>query len=216
MMVTCNGVSTNPQLLSDIAKPDNNEAAWRTFLARYQPLIQKWCLSKRLNQDQAEEVSARVLAKLVTAMRTKFTYDPKRRFRAWLLTLVNNEIVNVYRENHRQPGAGSGDPAVHWRLDQVPAPADAEGLVNELDTALERDLYLSKQVTELVQARVQETTWMAFWQTGIAGEPAGEVAQRLGMTVAAVYMAKSRVSRLLQEEGAKVRDQGSLQEEGAA
>ena len=38
-----NGVTTNPQLLHDVADPANNEAAWKTFLERYQPLIRGWC-----------------------------------------------------------------------------------------------------------------------------------------------------------------------------
>jgi RNA polymerase sigma-70 factor (ECF subfamily) len=205
-MANGNGVSTNPQLLREVADPANNEAAWQTFLQRYQPLIHNWCCRSRLSQEHSEEVTARVLAKLVKAMRTKFIYDPARRFRGWLRVVVENEVITFWRERGRHPGDwGSGDPAVHRELDQVEAPRACGGLVQELDEALERDLWLAQQVTERVRARVQASTWKAFWLTAMMNEPARDVARRLRMTVAAVYMARHRVGRLLHEEGARLR-----------
>ncbi len=89
-------------------------------------------------------------------------------------------------------------------LEQVAAVGE---LVDELDETLDRDLRLAQQVTARVRARVQEQTWRAFWWTAIAKQPAADVARRLKMTVAAVYMAKKRVGRMLHEEGAKLYDQ---------
>ena len=208
-MLNDNGVVTSPTLLQELANPDNNEAAWRTFLVRYQPLIYRWCCRWGLAPDQAEEITAAVLAKLVTALRTTFVYDPAHRFRGWLRAVVDNEVRSFWRGVGRRPGdRGSGDPAVHRRLDQVEAPGDVGGLVQELDEALARDLQLAQEVTARVRARVKEQTWQAFWHTAIAREPASDVAGRLGMTVAAVYMAKKRVSQLLHEEGVRVRGRG--------
>jgi RNA polymerase sigma-70 factor (ECF subfamily) len=205
-MANGNGFSTNPRLLREVADPETNQAAWQTFLEHYQPLIHDWCRRARLSQDQSEEVTARVLAKLVTAMRTKFIYDPARRFRGWLRTVVENEVTTFWRERVRHPGDwGSGNPVVHRELDQVESPGILSSLAQELDEALECDLRLAQQVTERVRARVQDSTWKAFWLTAMAKESAGDVARRLGMTVAAVYMAKSRVSRLLREEGTRLR-----------
>ena len=44
-----------------------------------------------------------------------------------------------------------------------------------------------------MRGEFQESTWQAFWQTAVEGKRAREVAAGLGMTIAAVYMAKSRV-----------------------
>jgi RNA polymerase sigma-70 factor, ECF subfamily len=209
------GVTTNPQLLREVADPENNEAAWRTFLERYQPLIHGWCCRSRLSPDQSEEVTGRVLAKLVTAMRTKYTHDPACRFRGWLRTVVQNEVITFWREQVRRPGdRASGDPAVYRELERVETPAALDELAAELDEALERDLRLSRRVTERVRARVQENTWRAFWLTTMTKQPAADVARRLGMTVAAVYMAKSRVGRLLQEEGMRLCGPDAKPEEG--
>ena len=46
----------------------------------------------------------------------------------------------------------------------------------------------------------EETTWKACWECVVAGKPAAAVARDLGLTVAAVYAAKSRVLRRLREE----------------
>src|ERR1700736_1485235 len=103
IMADVTGGTTNPQLLREVADPENNEAAWRTFLERYQPLIHAWCCRSRLRPDQSEEVTGRVLAKLVTAMRTKYTHDPACRFRGWLRTVVQNEVNTFWREQVRRP-----------------------------------------------------------------------------------------------------------------
>jgi RNA polymerase sigma-70 factor (ECF subfamily) len=47
--------------------------------------------------------------------------------------------------------------------------------------------------TEQVRHQVQEATWQAFWRTAIEGKSGKQVAHALGMTAAAVYLAKSRV-----------------------
>jgi RNA polymerase sigma-70 factor (ECF subfamily) len=46
---------------------------------------------------------------------------------------------------------------------------------------------------ECVRPAVSAATWQAFWQTAVEGRGGAEVAAELGMTVAAVYLAKSRV-----------------------
>ena len=46
---------------------------------------------------------------------------------------------------------------------------------------------------ERVKACVQPATWEAFWQTAVEGVRPKDVAERLGLTVANVYLARSRV-----------------------
>ena len=79
-MTDGNAVLTSPTLLHDLEDSDQREAAWQTFLKHYQPLIYRWSGHTGLNHDDAEEVTARVLCKLVTALRD-FVYDPAHRFR---------------------------------------------------------------------------------------------------------------------------------------
>jgi RNA polymerase sigma-70 factor (ECF subfamily) len=59
---------------------------------------------------------------------------------------------------------------------------------------------LWRRAVELLRTEFEEHTWQAFWQVAIDGRTLAEVAERLGMSVAAVYQAKSRVLRRLRQE----------------
>ncbi len=51
-----------------------------------------------------------------------------------------------------------------------------------------------------MQAEFQPVTWKACWEFVVCGRSADEVARLLGISVNAVYLAKSRVIRRLREE----------------
>jgi RNA polymerase sigma-70 factor (ECF subfamily) len=204
-MATDEGPATSSTLLRQLWGRSPNEEAWRTFLERYGPLIYRWCRRSGLQHADAEEVSAAVSADLARAMRD-FAYDPCRRFRGWLRTVVRNAVRDLLRRRQRHPGdRGSGDSEVRQALEQVAVPDLDEGLVEDLDEALGRDWQLAQQAVANVRQRVhQPHTWEAFWRTAIEGQPAVDVAARLGMTVAAVYVAKNRVGKLLRQEGLRL------------
>jgi RNA polymerase sigma-70 factor (ECF subfamily) len=52
----------------------------------------------------------------------------------------------------------------------------------------------------LLQAEFQPNTWKAFWECVASDRSAAEVAVKLGISVASVYAAKSRVLRRLRQE----------------
>jgi RNA polymerase sigma-70 factor (ECF subfamily) len=53
---------------------------------------------------------------------------------------------------------------------------------------------------DLVRGEFENRTWEAFWRTAVEDRPARDVADELGMSVLAVYKAKSRVLRRLRQE----------------
>ena len=53
----------------------------------------------------------------------------------------------------------------------------------------------------------EQSTWKAFWQTAVEAVPPKTVAGRLGMSVGAVYIAKSRVLSRLKERIREATDQ---------
>jgi len=185
-----------------------NEEAWRTFLARYRPLIAHWCRYRGLGPDDADEVTARVLARLVQAM-THFGYDPRTgRFRSWLKTVVENQVKDFWRGRRRRPGdRGSGRANVQQKLEEIPDPASIEELAGELDEQLRRDAQQAAEIAERVQKRLgQPHTWEAFRLVALEGCRAREVAERLGLSLSAVYQAAYRVGKMLTAEWERGQD----------
>jgi RNA polymerase sigma-70 factor (ECF subfamily) len=203
-MITEDGPATNPTLLIELGLPDTREAAWRTFLDRYQSSLYRWCRRWNLQHADAEEVSSRVLTNLARALPT-FRYDPAQRFRAWLKTVVDNAVRNYLREAARRPGGkGSGDDQVLKRLESLEVDVAIHPLVEELNEDLERESQAAHLIATLVRQRVAPHTWEAYWSTVIQGEPVQEVADRLGMSLATVYVARSRVGKMLRAEARRL------------
>jgi RNA polymerase sigma-70 factor (ECF subfamily) len=198
-MSSVDSPSTSRTLLELLRSSAVNERAWETFIARYTPMIDRWCWRARLQAADADEVKGRVLATLATALK-EFHYDPARRFRGWLKTIVNNAVRSYWRERTAKPGAiGSGDDAVHEQLEQIELPDPMRQLAEELDQSVQHDLALANRIITYVKERVEPRTWEAYWLTTMENVSASDVAERLGMNVTAVYMAKSRVGKRLRE-----------------
>ena len=60
--------------------------------------------------------------------------------------------------------------------------------------------YLVRRALGLMQAEFEPATWKACWEFVVHDRPAAEVAAELGLSVNAVYLAKSRVLRRLRAE----------------
>jgi RNA polymerase sigma-70 factor (ECF subfamily) len=66
--------------------------------------------------------------------------------------------------------------------------------------------HLAIRALELMKAEFQPTTWKACWEHVVCDRDPAEVAKELGITVNAVYLAKSRVLRRLRQELAGMLD----------
>jgi RNA polymerase sigma-70 factor (ECF subfamily) len=171
-----------------LRQPGDQEA-WQRFTALYTPLLYYWTRHLGLQPHDAADLVQEVLVILVRKL-PDFNYDEHRSFRAWLRTI----LLNKWRDNGRrrcEPPLDANDPAFAEL-----AVADAAEAIGEADY----QQHLLQRALEVMQAEFQPTTWKACWEYVVAGRPASEVAAELGISVGAVYVAKSRVlSRLRQE-----------------
>jgi RNA polymerase sigma-70 factor, ECF subfamily len=71
---------------------------------------------------------------------------------------------------------------------QIEEQPEADGLEER-----EYRLYVMGRALQLMAADFEPATWVACWETVVCGRPAADVAAELGITVNAVYLAKSRV-----------------------
>jgi RNA polymerase sigma-70 factor (ECF subfamily) len=79
-------------------------------------------------------------------------------------------------------------------LNLLPAAESPESV--EFDRELRRSMF--QRAAELVRSDVHAATWQAFWQTCVVGISPADAAQKLGMTVGAIRVAKCRVLARLQ------------------
>src|SRR5581483_1180663 len=119
------------------------------------------------------------------------------RFRGWLFTLAHRRLYDLQRRRRRE-AAGSGDPEVTRTLHEQPDRAEEERWERDLER--ERFHYAA----EKVRPDFSETTWQAFWRTAVEGQSGREAAGALGLSVAAVYLARGRVMVRLKEQIARM------------
>ncbi|HBN79280.1 MAG TPA: hypothetical protein DD473_26375 [Planctomycetaceae bacterium] len=71
---------------------------------------------------------------------------------------------------------------------------------------LEHNTHVTRYLLDKVESQFQPKTWQAFLQFAIEGNPATQVADRLGISENAVFIAKSRVMAELRKQGAGLID----------
>jgi RNA polymerase sigma-70 factor (ECF subfamily) len=190
--------TTRWSLLLRLRQP-RDERAWFEFTAIYTPLIQRLARQKGLQEADACDLTQEVFQAVARALEQEL-YDPQRgSFRAWLFAVARNLAVNFLASPARR-WRGSGDSDVRRLLEEQPAPDAGESAV--FDTECRRQLLY--WAAEQVRGEFSELTWQAFWQAGVEGKAAADVAAALGTTVGAVYHYKSRVMARLRQKIAQV------------
>jgi RNA polymerase sigma factor (sigma-70 family) len=171
-----------------------DEKAWSQFVEVYAPLIYAYVRKRGLQDADAADLT-QVCIRKVSDHVGKFDYIPGRdSFRGWLFTIVRNKLHDFHaRPKHLWQG--SGDSQIRSLLENQPAPANGDA--SEWEREYEQSLF--SWAADKVKPQVQPTTWQAFWQTAVEGRPGQEVAKNLGISLAAVYIAKSRVIVRLRE-----------------
>ena len=174
-----------------------DQDAWHQFIEIYRPLVYGYCRKRGLQDADAADVTQDVL-QAVSANMPRFEYDrAKGTFRAWLFTVVRSKLCNAISKQKRQV-RGSGQTAVQEML--AAQPSEEETIQWDRD----HEQRLFEWAAEQVRPNCEASTWQAFWQTAVESKPAQEVADKLGMTPGAVYIAKCRVLKRMKETLARV------------
>jgi RNA polymerase sigma-70 factor (ECF subfamily) len=178
---------TSASLLERL-RGSNPQTDWVRFVHLYTPLLCHWAQKLGAAGPDVDDLTQEVFAVLLQKL-PAFHYDPGQRFRGWLWTIIRNK----YRERLRRKSGAQGaavpmleDPAQSDPLDEV--------------IELEYRQHIMQGALQLIQNEFETPTWQAFWECTVNERPAAEVAADLGLSVASVYAAKSRVLRRLREE----------------
>tara|TARA_R110002072_G_scaffold155657_2_gene306061 strand:+ start:107248 stop:107877 length:630 start_codon:yes stop_codon:yes gene_type:complete len=185
--------ATSPSLIRRVA--DRDPEAWRRFTRLYGPLVFHWCRQQGLSEHDAADVMQDVF---VSVARAVAAYEDRAgsRFRGWLWTITQNQIVTFARKRARS-GAPDGGTQNWQQLLNV-----AESLSDDPDpftSQFELDA-LYRRGLELVRQEFRPRTWEIFWRNVVEDQPTDSVAAEFGVSSNSVRQTRSRVLRRIRQE----------------
>jgi RNA polymerase sigma factor (sigma-70 family) len=174
-------------------QPD--DASWMRFIDLYAPLIRGWLRRHCVKVEDAEDLAQEVMTVVVREL-ANFQHNQQRgAFRNWLRTVTVNQLRALWR-TRRGRAEASGDSDIARMLDQL---ADPNSSLSRLWDQ-QHDQHVAGRLMELIQPQFEAKTWQAFRHVALDGMKAAIVAEKLGMSVNAVLIAKCRVVNRLRQE----------------
>jgi RNA polymerase sigma-70 factor (ECF subfamily) len=171
------------------------ENAWKDLTGLYRPLILGWLNRQGVPPRDLEDLSQDILLSVVKHLPTFQHSGQRGAFRCWLRTIVCSRTADYWRALDAATQASGGSGA-----------AAALQLIEDPDSDLNRqwdeehDGYVLDCLLDLVEEEFEPATLRAFRRLALDGASGTEVAAELGMSVAAVYGAKSRVLQRIRQE----------------
>lgn len=168
--------------------------AWYEFTSIYRPLIYRIGRRYGLQDADAQNLVQEVLQKIERSAEGWEPGQARGSFRRWLATVARNAAVDTIRRV--LPDLSCGGTSVQVALKNLPdRQNDSEAVFHR---ELEREAF--RWAARRIQSGFTEATWKAFWETMVEGISCVEAAAGLGLSVGAVYTARSRVMQRLKRE----------------
>ncbi|MCR9202450.1 MAG: sigma-70 family RNA polymerase sigma factor [Planctomycetaceae bacterium] len=185
--------ATSLSLLSALRDDVRQHQAWTDFVSRYGPRIESWCRRWGLQDADASDVTQNVLLQLSRQMQS-FQYDSSGKFRSWLKTVT----WRAWADYLKAQGRNAAKPGTAGLLEQLDTIEARDDLMQRLDDEANREIL--EVAIQRIRGRVNENTFEAFRLMTFEGLSGAEAAASTGMKVGSVFVAKSRVDRMLSEE----------------
>ena len=183
-----------------------DQAAWREFFDSYWRLIYKVARSSGLADAEAQDVVQNTFIYLSRRM-PNFRYDPSLgAFKSWLRVVTRSRISILRRKQKADEKFRSqlrDEEGNDWAdLEEIPDPsADA------LDEVWQREWEenLLARALHRVRRRVSAQHVLIFRTATLNRVPLNQVAKKLGLSLAQVYLVRHRVGRLFKAEVERLR-----------
>ena len=173
-------------------QPDSS--SWQRLVDIYTPLIGRWLARSPLQNADHEDLIQEVL-KIVVQKLPVFQHRREGSFRAWLRVVTANCLQGHWRSEKYRPLA-TGDSAFLKKLQELEDPRSA--LAQAWDA--EHDRHVARRLLELIGPQFEPSSLQAFRRVVLEGQKPSQVAAELGISVNAVFLAKSKILRQLRQE----------------
>ena len=176
-------LTTSTALLDGLNDPENREV-WEQFDKRYRPIITGFAVRLGVDPEDAADVAQDTLTSFLTDYRAG-KYDRTRgRLHSWIIGIARHRAYDLFR-NRKRHAHERGVSAI----DDTPEDSALEQMFEEeCREAILRDALEALRT----KTKLGEDTVNAFTRHVIDRFPPETVANELGITVDAVYMAKHR------------------------
>ncbi len=162
----------------------------------YSPLVYRWCRYRGIAEADTLDISQEVFRSVYASLDSFEKAAAGHSFRGWLKTITANKITDYHRAKTRQPTAAGGTDANEWIEQATAEPNSPDD--GDTDDESERVLIL-RRCLDMIRPEFKPSTWEAFWKVVIDEMEPAEVAQSVGISRNAVYLAKSHVLSRLTE-----------------
>jgi RNA polymerase sigma-70 factor (ECF subfamily) len=105
-----------------------------------------------------------------------FEWRGQGAFRAWLRTILTNQLRHYFRGQKYRPNATGGSDFQSW-LDELESPDSALSRLWDR----EHDKHVAASLMQRVKGDFDPVTWQAYHRYALEGEPAAQVAEALGL-----------------------------------
>ena len=185
---------TPQTLLRKIAEYANGDdaAEWARFVELYTPVIRAF-IGARGDEapSDVDDVVQEIFVRLVNVLRAG-TYRPEKgRFRAYLGTMVCRLLIDRHRRNLAR---GTGETVSAEEVEILDETPDAAAYV-DMHLLMARHAAAVEHV--LSRTMLDTRTVAAYRAYALDGEPAADVATRLGITHNALRQIKYRIDRMI-------------------
>lgn len=176
-------------------------ASWERLVSIYEPLIRQWLHRQGVTPQDADDLVQDVLVVLTRQLPSFRHAGRPGSFRTWLRTIAVNRAREFWRAGKVRQQAGGGSTFLQV-LEQLDDPES--DLSREWDA--QHDRHVCQRLLLIIAQDFEPNTLKAFSRLVFDGASGADVAEELGMTRAAVFMAQSRVLKRLREEAAGLLD----------
>lgn len=192
-------IPTRRSLLGRLKDWDDQES-WKDFFDTYWKLVYGVAIKAGLNDAEAQDVVQETVLSVAKKMH-EFKYDPAvGSFKSWLLLITRRRIADHQRKQYREPPRAepkAKQPGETATIEKIPDSAEAaidliwdeEWQKNIMDAAIER-----------VRRQVDPKQFQIFDCYVLKQWPVKDVTKTLGVNIGQVYLAKHRITALIQKE----------------
>jgi RNA polymerase sigma-70 factor (ECF subfamily) len=197
---------TRQSLLSRLRDWQDQEG-WQEFFDTYWRLIYNVARKAGLNEVEAQDVVQETFIYLSRRM-PKFQYDRARgSFKSWL-RVVTRSRISAYCRTEKADDALRGEPFPEERNDE-PEPVEScpDPAADALDQVWQHEWEenLLSTAFRRLRSKVSSQQLLIFRMTLPGDLSLSQVASKLGVSVAQVYLARHRVGRLFNAEVRQLR-----------